>query len=107
MTNEKDILTFVDDYTQALILGNEQKMHQLEDQGRKQQATLTDVGKAITNLMLGVNDQINTIESNNELNLNILIDALYKAELINDDVLGYIQESIDKTEEENEDNDKK
>ena len=68
--------------------------------GKEETATLTDVAKAITNLMIGVNEQMIDLEYNNELNLNILIDALYKAELINEDVLDYIQEAIDKSQEE-------
>ena len=98
--NKKDILEFVDEYITALRVGNEQRQHQLEEMGKEETATLTDVAKAITNLMIGVNEQMTDLEYNNELNLNILIDALYKAELINDDVLGYIQEAIDKSEEE-------
>ena len=98
--NKKDILKFVDDYITAMRVGNEQRQHQLEEMGKEETATLTDVARAITNLMLGVNEQMTDLEYNNELNLNILIDALYKAELINDDVLGYIQEAIDKSEEE-------
>lgn len=98
--NKKDILKFVDDYIIALRVGNEQRQHQLEEMGKEETATLTDVAKAITNLMIGVNEQMTDLEYNNELNLNILIDALYKAELINDDVLGYIQEAIDKSQEE-------
>lgn len=98
--NKKDILEFVDEYITALRVGNEQRQHQLEEMGKEETATLTDVARAITNLMLGVNEQMTDLEYNNELNLNILIDALYKAELINDDVLGYIQEAIDKSEEE-------
>ncbi|WBF81815.1 hypothetical protein [Staphylococcus virus vB_SurM-PSU5] len=101
MTNEKkDILEFVDEYITAMRVGNEQRQHQLEEMGKEETATLTDVARAITNLMLGVNEQMTDLEYNNELNLNILIDALYKAELINDDVLGYIQEAIDKSQEE-------
>lgn len=98
--NKKDILEFVDEYITAMRVGNEQRQHQLEEMGKEETATLTDVARAITNLMLGVNEQMTDLEYNNELNLNILIDALYKAELINDDVLGYIQEAIDKSEEE-------
>ena len=98
--NKKDILEFVDEYITALRVGNEQRQHQLEEIGKEETATLTDVTKAITNLMLGVNEQMTDLEYNNELNLNILIDALYKAELINEDVLGYIQEAIDKSQEE-------
>ncbi|UQJ96018.1 hypothetical protein KMSP1_189 [Staphylococcus phage KMSP1] len=98
--NKKDILEFVDEYITAMRVGNEQRQHQLEEIGKEETATLTDVARAITNLMLGVNEQMTDLEYNNELNLNILIDALYKAELINDDVLGYIQEAIDKSEEE-------
>ena len=98
--NKKDILEFVDEYITAMRVGNEQRQHQLEELGKEETATLTDVALAITNLMLGVNEQMTDLEYNNELNLNILIDALYKAELINDDVLGYIQEAIDKSEEE-------
>lgn len=98
--NKKDILEFVDEYITAIRVGNEQRQHQLEEMGKEETATLTDVARAITNLMLGVNEQMTDLEYNNELNLNILIDALYKAELINDDVLGYIQEAIDKSEEE-------
>ena len=98
--NKKDILEFVDEYITAMRVGNEQRQHQLEEMGKEETATLTDVARAITNLMLGVNEQMTDLEYNNELNLNILIDALYKAELINDDVLGYIQESIDKSQEE-------
>ena len=98
--NKKDILEFVDEYITAMRVGNEQRQHQLEEMGKEETATLTDVARAITNLMLGVNEQMTDLEYNNELNLNILIDALYKAELINDDVLGYIQEAIDKSQEE-------
>ena len=98
--NKKDILEFVDEYITAMSVGNEQRQHQLEEMGKEETATLTDVARAITNLMLGVNEQMTDLEYNNELNLNILIDALYKAELINDDVLGYIQEAIDKSQEE-------
>lgn len=98
--NKKDILEFVDEYITAMRVGNEQRQHQLEEIGKEETATLTDVARAITNLMLGVNEQMTDLEYNNELNLNILIDALYKAELINDDVLGYIQEAIDKSQEE-------
>ena len=98
--NKKDILEFVDEYITAMRVGNEQRQHQLEELGKEETATLTDVALAITNLMLGVNEQMTDLEYNNELNLNILIDALYKAELINDDVLGYIQEAIDKSQEE-------
>lgn len=98
--NKKDILEFVDEYITAMRVGNEQRQHQLEEMGKEETATLTDVARAITNLMLGVNEQMTDLEYNNELNLNILIDALYKAELINDDVIGYIQEAIDKSEEE-------
>lgn len=98
--NKKDILEFVDEYITALRVGNEQRQHQLEEMGKEETATLTDVAKAITNLMLGVNEQMTDLEYNNELNLNILIDALYKAELINEDVLDYIQEAIDKSQEE-------
>ncbi|WBF81288.1 hypothetical protein FMLHJGGC_00237 [Staphylococcus phage BSwM-KMM1] len=81
-------------------VGNEQRQHQLEELGKEETATLTDVALAITNLMIGVNSQMIALENNTELNLNILIDALYKAELINDDVLDHIQDSIDKSEEE-------
>lgn len=98
--NKKDILEFVDEYITAMRVGNEQRQHQLEEMGKEETATLTDVARAITNLMLGVNEQMTDLEYNNELNLNILIDALYKAELINDDVIGYIQEAIDKSQEE-------
>lgn len=98
--NKKDILEFVDEYITALRVGNEQRQHQLEEMGKEETATLTDVARAITNLMLGVNEQMTDLEYNNELNLNILIDALYKAELINEDVLDYIQEAIDKSQEE-------
>ncbi|VEV89380.1 hypothetical protein [Staphylococcus phage Stab22] len=98
--NKKDILKFVDEYITALRVGNEQRQHQLEEMGKEETATLTDVAKAITNLMIGVNEQMTDLEYNNELNLNILIDALYKAELINEDVLDYIQEAIDKSQEE-------
>ncbi|ARM69194.1 hypothetical protein vBSauS24_52 [Staphylococcus phage vB_Sau_S24] len=98
--NKKDILKFVDEYITALRVGNEQRQHQLEEMGKEETATLTDVAKAITNLMIGVNEQMIDLEYNNELNLNILIDALYKAELINEDVLDYIQEAIDKSQEE-------
>ena len=98
--NKKDILKFVDEYITALRVGNEQRQHQLEEMGKEETATLTDVAKAITNLMIGVNEQMIDLEYNNELNLNILIDALYKAELINEDVLDYIQEAIGKSQEE-------
>lgn len=102
--NKKDIIEFVDEYITALRVGNEQRMHQLEELGKEETATLTDVALAITNLMLGVNSQMVALENNTELNLNILIDALYKAELINDDVLDHIQDSIDKSKEEEEKN---
>ena len=98
--NKKDILEFVDEYITAMRVGNEQRQHQLEELGKEETATLTDVALAITNLMIGVNSQMIALENNTELNLNILIDALYKAELINDDVLDHIQDSIDKSEEE-------
>lgn len=100
--NKKDILEFVDEYITAMRVGNEQRQHQLEELGKEETATLTDVALAITNLMMGVNSQMIALENNTELNLNILIDALYKAELINDDVLDHIQDSIDKSEEEEE-----
>ncbi|AKA61322.1 hypothetical protein BH792_gp072 [Staphylococcus phage Stau2] len=99
---EKDILHFVDEYVTALRVGNEQRMHQLEELGKEQTATLTDVMKAITNLLLGVNKQMVDLEQNTELNLNILIDALYKAELVNDDVLKYIEEAIEESKEKDE-----
>ena len=98
--NKKDILEFADEYITAMRVGNEQRQHQLEELGKEETATLTDVALAITNLMIGVNSQMIALENNTELNLNILIDALYKAELINDDVLDHIQDSIDKSEEE-------
>ena len=104
--NKKDIIEFVDEYITALRVGNEQRMHQLEELGKEETATLTDVALAITNLMLGVNSQMIALENNTELNLNILIDALYKAELINDDVLDHIQDSIDKSKEEEEEKNK-
>ena len=49
--------------------------------------------------------ELDDIEESYNMNLNILIDALRQADMINDDVIDFIQEKleeIDKEEEENE-----
>ncbi|WJJ57837.1 hypothetical protein 80A_00058 [Staphylococcus phage 80A] len=54
---------------------------------------------------MGVSKQLDDIEESYNMNLNILIDALRQADMINDDVIDFIQEKleeIDKEEEENE-----
>ena len=45
---------------------------------------------------------MNQLEKTNELNLNILIDALYKAELINDEVIESIQDALKELDKEND-----
>lgn len=100
MTEKKDITGFINEYMVALQDDNIQRAEQLAQEGEELTASYTDVTKAITTLTLGVNSQVIDVEENNQLNLNILIDALYKAEMINEDVLNYIEEAVEKTKEE-------
>nr|DAN11171.1 MAG TPA: hypothetical protein [Herelleviridae sp.] len=95
---EKDILEFVDKYIEATIMKHDEEQQKLESYGNNQNATYTDVAKAITNLTLGVNHQVNQLEATQEFNLNVLIDALYKADLITDDVLDHIQKALEESE---------
>lgn len=98
----EDILNFIDEYMLARTTGDESKIIQLEDTGSEKTATYSDVAKAITNLTLGVSEQMNDLEKTNELNLNILIDAFYKAGIIQDDVIDNIQKSLKELDEEND-----
>ncbi|WJJ58225.1 hypothetical protein 110_00060 [Staphylococcus phage 110] len=102
---EKDILNFIDSYITAQSTENYQRANQLEEEGKDKTASYTDLAKAITNLTMGVSKQLDDIEESYNMNLNILIDALRQADMINDDVIDFIQEKleeIDKEEEENE-----
>nr|DAG96613.1 MAG TPA: hypothetical protein [Herelleviridae sp.] len=99
---KKDILNFIDEYILAQTENDNSKIAQLESEGLEKTTSYTDVAKAITNLTLGVSEQMNQLEKTNELNLNILIDALYKAELINDEVIESIQDALKELDKEND-----
>ena len=83
----------------ALEANDEVEQKRLEEYGETVTANLTQVAQAITTLTQGVSRHIQDVEQNNELNLNILIDALYQAGMITDDVLKHIEESVNKLEE--------
>ena len=91
--------SFSDAYMLALEANDEVEQKRLEEYGETVTANLTQVAQAITTLTQGVSRHIQDVEQNNELNLNILIDALYQAGMITDDVLKHIEESVNKLEE--------
>lgn len=99
MEHKDNIYSFIDAYMLALEANDEVEQKRLEDYGETVTANLTQVAQAITTLTQGVSRHIQDVEQNNELNLNILIDALYQAGMITDDVLKHIEESVNKLEE--------
>ncbi|ANT44797.1 hypothetical protein HOR18_gp134 [Staphylococcus phage vB_SscM-1] len=99
MEHKDNIYSFIDAYMLALEANDEAEQKRLEDYGETVTANLTQVAQAITTLTQGVSRHIQDVEQNNELNLNILIDALYQAGMITDDVLKHIEESVNKLEE--------
>lgn len=99
MEEKENIYTFIDSYLLAMETKDEEEVKRLEEKGNEQTATLTQVAQAITTLASGVSEHIQATEQNNELNLNILIDALYKAGMITDEVLDYIHEAVKKLDE--------
>ena len=99
MEHKDNIYSFIDAYMLALGANDEVEQKRLEEYGETVTANLTQVAQAITTLTQGVSRHIQDVEQNNELNLNILIDALYQAGMITDDVLKHIEESVNKLEE--------
>lgn len=99
MEHKDNIYSFIDAYMLALEANDEVEQKRLEEYGETVTANLTQVAQAITTLTQGVSRHIQDVEQNNELNLNILIDALYQAGMITDDVLNHIEESVNKLEE--------
>lgn len=99
MEHKDNIYSFIDAYMLALEANDEVEQKRLEEYGETVTANLTQVAQAITTLTQGVSRHIQDVEQNNELNLNILIDALYQAGMITDDVLKHIEESVNKLEE--------
>lgn len=99
MEHKDNIYSFIDAYMLALEANDEVEQKRLKEYGETVTANLTQVAQAITTLTQGVSRHIQDVEQNNELNLNILIDALYQAGMITDDVLNHIEESVNKLEE--------
>ena len=99
MEHKDNIYSFIDAYMLALEANDEVEQKRLEEYGETVTANLTQVAQAITTLTQGVSRHIQDVEQNNELNLNILIDALYQAGMITDDVLKHIEDSVNKLEE--------
>jgi len=99
LEHKDNIYSFIDAYMLALEANDEVEQKRLEEYGETVTANLTQVAQAITTLTQGVSRHIQDVEQNNELNLNILIDALYQAGMITDDVLKHIEESVNKLEE--------
>lgn len=99
MEHKDNIYSFIDAYMLALEANDEVEQKRLEEYGETVTANLTQVAQAITTLTQGVSRHIQDVEQNNELNLNILIDALYQAGMITGDVLKHIEESVNKLEE--------
>ncbi|XWX32656.1 hypothetical protein LCFBJUUZ_CDS0197 [Staphylococcus phage PG-2021_76] len=99
MEHKDNIYSFIDAYMLALEANDEVEQKRLEEYGETVTANFTQVAQAITTLTQGVSRHIQDVEQNNELNLNILIDALYQAGMITDDVLKHIEESVNKLEE--------
>ena len=99
MEHKDNVYSFIDAYMLALEANDEVEQKRLEEYGETVTANLTQVAQAITTLTQGVSRHIQDVEQNNELNLNILIDALYQAGMITDDVLKHIEESVNKLEE--------
>lgn len=96
---KENIYSFIDAYLLAIETQDEVEQQRLEAYGEEKTANLTQVAQAITTLTQGVSRHIQEVEQDNELNLNILIDALYQAGMITDEVLDHIQDSIKKLEE--------
>lgn len=99
MEHKDNIYSFIDAYMLALEANDEVEQKRLEEYGETVTANLTQVAQAITTLTQGVSRHIQDVEQNNELNLNILIDALYQAGMITDEVLKHIEDSVNKLEE--------
>lgn len=89
---KKSIYTFVDEYLLLESTGDKDKLHQLEQEGERLQATYTDIAKAVNNLTFGMTRQLSDVHSMIETLLSILVQAMYEENVIDQKVLDKIEE---------------
>lgn len=86
----RDFIEYTFDFIDANVEGKEERLEELIEEGKGTQTTYAEVAQAVTNIIVGINQQLSA--TNQEL--QILVDALVEDGILKDSTLDIINEKL-------------